>query len=102
MKAGLEPLRQNHDQRAVLLQPILLSARQAAAFCGVSLSTWWSLDSAGQIPRKLRVGKRCLWRRRDLELWSKWGVPNRETFEQRKGALEQQVVGNVSLMEGVE
>jgi len=67
------------------LQPLALRAKDAAQICGLSLSTWWSMDAAGTIPRKLRCGKRCLWRVSDLKLWISWGMVSREEFESRKG-----------------
>lgn len=99
MKGAPEPAIQTSACVAVSLQPLLLSARDAARVCGISSATWWSMDSAGQIPRKLRVGKRCLWRTEDLILWVRWNLPNREQFEARKAQLEQTVVGNVRLTE---
>lgn len=75
---------------SLILKPLLLSAKDASAICGVSRATWWSMDSAGHIPRKLHIGKRCLWRTSDLELWVEWGLPARQEFERRKTDLQKQ------------
>ncbi len=68
----------------VTMEPVLVSARQAAALCGVSRSTFLGWDSAGLCPRPIRVGGRVLWCMEDLKLAARWGWPGREEFESRK------------------
>ncbi len=62
---------------------LLLTARQAAATCGKSLRTWRSWDSAGWIPRPVRIGRSTLWRADELREWVAAGCPRREQWEAR-------------------
>lgn len=65
--------------------PLLLTARQAAALCGKSLRTWRSWDSAGVIPRPVRIRRCTLWRADELREWIEAGCPNRQLWEQNSG-----------------
>ena len=72
------------DQAAdTRLGPLLLTARRAAALCGKSLRTWRSWDSAGQIPRPVRLGRSVLWRLDELRDWVAAGCPRRAEWEAR-------------------
>jgi len=64
--------------------PLLLTARQAAAKCGKSLRTWRAWDSAGWIPRPVRIGRSTLWRTAELHEWVAAGCPRRTEWEARK------------------
>jgi excisionase family DNA binding protein len=64
-----------------LSNPLLLTARQAAALCGTSLRTWRTWDAAGKIPRPVRIGRRVLWRSEELKAWVAAGCPRREQWE---------------------
>jgi predicted DNA-binding transcriptional regulator AlpA len=69
--------------------PLLLSADQAAALCGVSPRMWWTLHTTGQVPLPVRLGRRALWRATGpggLEAWVAAGCPPRERWEAAKGA----------------
>jgi predicted DNA-binding transcriptional regulator AlpA len=61
--------------------PLLLTAKQASAVCGRSLRSWRSWDSAGRIPRPVRLGRATMWRRRELEDWIEAGCPSRVNWE---------------------
>lgn len=63
---------------------LLLTARTAAALCGKSLRTWRTWDSAGWIPRPVRIGRSTLWRRSELDAWIGAGCPRREEWEVRQ------------------
>lgn len=65
------------------LQPLLLTARQAAATCGKSLRTWRTWDSAGWIPKPVRIGRSTLWRAEELRNWVIAGCPRRAEWEAR-------------------
>jgi len=60
---------------------ILLGAREAAELCGICRSTWLTLNDTGRTPAPIRLGRRVLWRREDIEMWVSFGCPNRERFE---------------------
>lgn len=62
---------------------LLLTAKQAAAICGKSLRTWRSWDSAGWIPRPIRIGRSTLWRACELRDWVAAGCPRRAEWEAR-------------------
>lgn len=57
---------------------LLLSAKQSAKLCGVSVATFWRWDSAGRIPMALRIGGTTRWRLDDLKNWAAAGCPHRE------------------------
>ncbi|MFL5330870.1 MAG: helix-turn-helix transcriptional regulator [Gemmataceae bacterium] len=65
-------------------EPLLLRAKQAAAMCGKSLRTWRTWDSAGWIPRPVRIGRSTLWRADELRDWVRAGCPRRAEWEARQ------------------
>ena len=70
-------------------RPLLLDARQAAALCGVSERTWWTLSSANKTPMPVRLGNRTLWPAVGpcgLEAWVAAGFPTRDRWNATKGA----------------
>jgi predicted DNA-binding transcriptional regulator AlpA len=67
------------------IEPLLLSAGQAAAICGVSRSLWWSMHSSGQIPLPVKLSGRTLWGRAELERWINARCPSREKWLLIKG-----------------
>jgi prophage regulatory protein len=62
-------------------EPLLVTAKQAAALCGKSLRTWRAWDAAGWIPRPVRVGRSTLWRTAELRAWISAGCPRRSEWE---------------------
>jgi len=50
----------------------------------IGLRTWRRMDSAGKVPRGMRVGGKKLWAVEDLRLWVELGCPDRETFERAR------------------
>jgi predicted DNA-binding transcriptional regulator AlpA len=63
--------------------PLLLTARQAAAMCSKSLRTWRTWDALGLIPRPVRIKRSTLWRLGELKEWIVAGCPRREDWEAR-------------------
>ncbi len=63
---------------------LLVTAKQAAEMCGKSLRTWRSWDSAGWIPRPIRIGRSTLWRADELRDWVTAGCPRRPEWEARQ------------------
>ena len=49
----------------------------------VSRAHWCRLEVAGKTPIAIRLGRKKLYRRRDLSLWVEWGCPARNEFEIR-------------------
>ena len=65
----------------VQLEPLLLSAKQAAALCGgISVRTWWSLVATGQAPPSIRLRGRRLWDLKSLRRWTEICCPPRDKF----------------------
>jgi len=64
----------------VAAEPLLIGSSQAAAMCGVSRSTWWSLHSAGKVPVPVHLGGRTLWNIEELRRWVEMGCPSRERW----------------------
>lgn len=57
---------------------LLLDARAAGALCGFSRASWWKLQQSGRCPLPIRLGRKVLWRRSDLEGWIAQGCPPRD------------------------
>lgn len=48
--------------------PMVLRAKDAAAFLSIGLSTFWRWVQQGKLPHGLRLSARCtVWRREELE-----------------------------------
>jgi excisionase family DNA binding protein len=70
---------------AAAVEPLLLTADQAAALCGVSPATWYRMASAGRSPASLRLSRGCVrWRRDELTGWIAAGCPSRREWEARQ------------------
>ena len=77
------------DRRELLVQPLLVSAKEAAALCGVSLPTWHRRVAAGETPAPVRFGGRILFNRAELAEWCAsrthdGRLPNRSEWESMK------------------
>lgn len=57
-----------------------LTARELAAFHGLSRATVWRLDSAGMLPPPVQPDQ-ARWDRRTIEEWVKDGRPPRDKWE---------------------
>jgi hypothetical protein len=72
------------DSKNERVDALLLTAKQAAAVCGMSLRTWRRKDAAGQVPAAVLVGggptKRL--RAEELRRWSEAGCPPRSQWEE--------------------
>ncbi len=49
--------------------PLTLDATGASALVGISRSYWMRLVSEERTPKPIRLGRRVLWRRSDIEAW---------------------------------
>ena len=66
---------------SAVVEPILLSAVQAAQLCGVSRSHFLGLHVAGKVPLPVRLGRRTLWKTDELKSWVEAGCPPREVWQ---------------------
>ena len=61
---------------------LLLSAPDAATLLGIGSSHFWGLHSSGRLgPLPIKLGRRTLWIRRDLEKWTDVGCPSRKQWQ---------------------
>jgi len=69
-----------------MTEPALLSAKQSAAFCAVSIASWWRYHAAAKIPNPTKLGGGTFWNAQELGEWVKASCPSREVWETRKPA----------------
>jgi hypothetical protein len=70
------------------LKPILVTAKRAAALCGLDVSTWCTYDAAELIPAAARLTGKCTrWCYRELQAWAWYGAPRRDAWEEIKKTL---------------
>lgn len=67
-----------------VLSPIAIGAKCAAAMFGLSERTWRRLNSEGQCPSPIRVGRSIRWRVADLNWWAQCGCPSRTELERQR------------------
>lgn len=60
------------------------SARELAAMLDVSLRQVWRLNSAGKLPRSIRLGGAVRWNRADIHAWFEAGCPDRKAWDAMK------------------
>jgi prophage regulatory protein len=71
-----------HEQNVQLA----VSARQLSQMLGVSMRQCWRLNSAGKLPRPIRLGGSVRWNRAEIQQWFGAGCPDRKTWDARKAA----------------
>jgi len=69
-----------HGDRDVLA----VSARELAGLLRISLRQTWRLNSAGKLPKPIRLGGSVRWSRQEVAAWFEAGCPDRKTWESRK------------------
>jgi len=69
------------------LTALLLDAKDSATLLGIGERFFWGMHSSGELgPLPIRLGKRTLWSRFELEGWVKARCPRREEWAAMKGA----------------
>lgn len=71
-----------------ILVPVVLTATEAARLFSLSRAGWWKLHNSGRVPIPIRLGRRTLWRRKELLAWVDAGCPNREAWMTRQEAAK--------------
>ena len=67
------------------VEPLLLSAKNAAELLGVCTSHFNGLNNSGKLgPLPIRLGRRILWSRRELEAWIAHDCPARRQWQEMK------------------
>ena len=66
--------------------PLVVDARRLARLlcCGIRTVRTW--DSAGKLPKPIRIGGRVVWRVDEIRAWLAADAPNRDEWEVRKAA----------------
>jgi predicted DNA-binding transcriptional regulator AlpA len=65
-------------------QTLAVSARELAEMLNVSLRQVWRLNSAGKLPKPIRLSGSVRWNRQEVTDWFEAGCPDRKTWEARK------------------
>ena len=72
-------------------QPLAIPAKEVARLFGVSVRQIWRLNSAGLLPKPLRLNGSVRWSRKEVEAFIEAGAPDRETWEAMKVSRTQDV-----------
>jgi predicted DNA-binding transcriptional regulator AlpA len=67
-------------------EPLLIPDTVAAALAGVSRAHWHRLRAAGKVPPCVRLGRKVLWRRLEVEGWIEAGCPDARTWAAMQAA----------------
>ena len=65
--------------------PLAMSATDLAEQLGVSLRHLRRLDSAGKLPKPIRLGRSVRWQVAEIENWLDAGAPDRQRWQAIKG-----------------
>jgi len=67
------------------MESLLLSAEDSAALLGIGRTLFYSMHSSGRLgPLPVKLGRRVLWNRKELEAWVEAGCPARLQWRNRK------------------
>lgn len=78
-------MEQNSQHEAANAREILaITARNLADMLGLSVRQIWRLNSAGKLPKPLKIGGSVRWKRAEIVHWFDAGCPDRRTWEARK------------------
>lgn len=70
------------------LEPLLLTADEAAARLGLGRSTFYRLHSSGRVPLPVRLGGSVRWRAAELSEWVHQGCPPRSRWNVLRSGKE--------------
>jgi prophage regulatory protein len=76
---------QNQKKARNVQEAMAISARELAQMLDVSLRQIWRLNSAGKLPKPIRLGGSVRWNRQEVTEWFEAGCPERRAWETRKG-----------------
>jgi predicted DNA-binding transcriptional regulator AlpA len=67
------------------VNPLLLSAEETARFIGIGERFLWGMHNTGELgPLPIKLGKRTLWSRFELESWVRARCPRRDVWATMK------------------
>jgi prophage regulatory protein len=82
---GVAVMEENSQTKATSVREALaVSARDLKEMLNVSLRQVWRLNSAGKLPRPIRLGGSVRWNRAEIQQWFEAGCPDRKTWEAKK------------------
>ena len=82
-------MKQQQDKEVSRQQhPLAISAGELAEQLGVSLRHVRRADSAGLVPKPIRIGRSVRWPVDEIRAWLKAGAPDSKRWEQTKQARE--------------
>jgi excisionase family DNA binding protein len=66
------------------MYPLMLSAEQCAKLLGIGRTLFYSMHTSGRLgPLPVKLGRRSLWSRKELEEWIENGCPPRNQWQKR-------------------
>jgi predicted DNA-binding transcriptional regulator AlpA len=77
-------------QKNPLLARLAVDADDLAGIMNLGVRTIRTLDSAGGLPRPVKLGSRRLWNVQELRSWMSAGCPDRTTWEKLRQERRQQ------------
>lgn len=67
------------------MESLLLSVEDSAELLGIGRTLFYSMHSSGRLgPLPVKLGRRVLWNRKELEAWVEAGCPARLQWRNRK------------------
>jgi len=75
---------QNQKKARNVQEALAISAHEFAGLFGISLRQVWRLNSAGKLPRPIRLGGSVRWNRAEIQNWFETGCPDRKAWDARK------------------
>jgi len=72
------------------VEPLLIGTAELAALLNVGKTNLHTLRSLGRLPLPIRLGRRVLWRRSEIERWVEAGCPHLEKWlamQEQKGSM---------------
>ncbi|MCK4850608.1 MAG: helix-turn-helix domain-containing protein [Phycisphaerae bacterium] len=76
---------QTSENVSTVQSPLAFSAQQLADRLGVSLRHIRRLDSAGKLPKPIRLGRSVRWPVQEVEAFLAAGAPDRQRWQTMKG-----------------
>ena len=71
--------------KVVQTEPLLVDAKGVCTLLGIGLSCLYAMDRSGELgPQGLKLRRRRLWPRRELQEWVDAGCPRREIWVETK------------------
>ena len=76
----------NPSPEPLRIEPLLISFADASALLGISRALLYSMHSDGRLgPQVVKIGRRSLLNRKELEAWVSAGLPPRNVWGANRG-----------------